>query len=236
MIKFLVKVLNAIIGFGYGSKSINTEVKAVKRLIKSDIKIAFDIGANKGIYSSALLKNFPNIKLFLFEPSSHNFNYLKTFFSRNENVNIYKNAVGNIQGKQALYSNFEGSGLASLTKRELTYLNIKFDHEETVQTIKLDSFLKNMTHVDFIKIDVEGHELEVLNGIGEHIKKVKCIQFEFGGCNISTRTFFKDFYDFFHKHNFTLYRISPLCTIKLKNYREEYEFFKTTNYICINNN
>ena len=50
--------------------------------------------------------------------------------------------------------------------------------------------------IDFFKIDVEGHEMDVLKGIGDKISNIKLIQFEFGGCNIDTRCFFQDFWYF----------------------------------------
>ena len=48
-----------------------------------------------------------------------------------------------------------------------------------------------------MKIDVEGHELDVLKGFGELIKKVRLIQFEFGGTNIDSKTYLRDFWEFF---------------------------------------
>ncbi|WP_445778772.1 hypothetical protein [Shewanella sp.] len=44
-----------------------------------------------------------------------------------------------------------------------------------------------------IKIDIEGHELSVLKVFGAAIEATKVIQFEFGDCNIDTRTYFQDF-------------------------------------------
>ena len=85
-----------------------------------------------------------------------------------------------------------------------------------------------------MKLDVEGFELQCLQGAGKYINKIKVIQFEFGGCNIETRTFFRDFWCFFSKYNFDLYRISPFSLVKLDKYSENYENFLTTNFIAVN--
>lgn len=53
---------------------------------------------------------------------------------------------------------------------------------------------------------VEGHELDVLAGAEEALKSVQLVQFEFGGCNIDTRTYFQDFFYFFQQHGFAIHR------------------------------
>ena len=86
--------------------------------------------------------------------------------------------------------------------------------------------------LDFVKLDIEGHELDARNGVGEALKFIAVIQFEFGGCNIDTRTFWQDFWYFFKKNNFDLYRITPFGKIKIKKYREIDEFFSTSNFLA----
>ena len=86
----------------------------------------------------------------------------------------------------------------------------------------------------YIKIDVEGHELDVLRGAQKIVAKTKLIQFEFGGCNIDTRTFFQDFYYFFKQADFKLFRITPKGLFQIKEYLEEDEYFATTNYLAVN--
>ena len=56
---------------------------------------------------------------------------------------------------------------------------------------------KKIDDIDFIKIDVEGHELAVLQGAVNMINqnRIKVIQFEFNVANILSRVFLKDFYD-----------------------------------------
>ena len=117
------------------------------------------------------------------------------------------------------------------------------DVVETVNTIRFDEFLsfddvpEIPEIIDYVKMDVEGHELSVLKGFGSFIDKVKLVQFEFGGCNIDTRTYFQDFWYFFKEKNFSLYVITPYeGPQKINEYKESSEFFTTTNYIALNNN
>jgi hypothetical protein len=98
-----------------------------------------------------------------------------------------------------------------------------------------DTFLAGRI-IDIVKIDVEGHELMVLHGFGESIGKMRVIQFELGGANIDTKVFFRDFWRFFEKTGFSLYRITPLGVMRIDSYHESEEFFTIANFIAVNKN
>jgi hypothetical protein len=127
--------------------------------------------------------------------------------------------------------------LGSLTQRKLEHFNIGFNIKETVNTIRFEDYWQknlNYRNLDIVKIDVEGHELSVLSGFGKAIFSTKVIQFEFGGCNIDTKTYFQDFWYFFKEHNFYLFRITPFGVQSIESYSESDEYFSTTNYIAVN--
>ncbi|MFB9174037.1 FkbM family methyltransferase [Roseibium salinum] len=112
---------------------------------------------------------------------------------------------------------------------------LEFNVSEQVRTLRFENYWiekLQKAHIDICKMDVEGHELDVLSGFGEAIHHIDVIQFEFGGCNIDTRTFFQDFWYFFKEYDFEIYRITPFGPTKIKKYTEELEFFNTTNFIA----
>jgi FkbM family methyltransferase len=150
------------------------------------------------------------------------------------NINVYNFGLGGANNSQKLYYNEEKSGLASLSKRDLKHFGIEFEKFENVRVVRLDGFLEeNSIKPDFVKIDVEGHELAVLEGLGNYIHDLKVIQFEFGGTDIDSRTFFHDFWIFFEGKNFDLYRLAPRGLILIDAYRETDEVFSFTNYFAI---
>ena len=61
--------------------------------------------------------------------------------------------------------------------------------------------------------------------------KVDFIQFEFGGRNIDSRTYFQDFY-YLLKEDYYIYRIVKDGLYKIERYKEMYEAFITTNYLA----
>lgn len=222
-------------GFGYGTNSIEKEILSWKKFIPN-ARIFIDCGANKGLYSECLMKHFQVDEIHLFEPSSLNYDILIDKFKEDLSVRINNFGLSNSVAKATLYSDSSGSGLASLTNRKLDHFNIKFDHKEKVHLKRFDQYwVENKNQIiDLFKIDVEGAELNVLEGLGNYVKKVKVVQFEFGGCNIDSKTYFQDFWYFFQKANFQVYRITPLGPFKITSYRESYERFQTTNYFCVN--
>lgn len=151
---------------------------------------------------------------------------------RHKTFNI---GFGKDKGILKLYYDEVASGLASLTKRDLSLLNKDFEKSEDVEIDIIDDFCKNnnIKQIDLLKIDVEGHELDVLEGASNMLNKTNIIMFEFGGCNIDTKTYFRDFYKFFTDRKMQIYRITPSGYLhKLERYKESYEQFRTTNFIA----
>lgn len=228
-------------GKGWGGSTVEQEVESCLSLLKEEPKLIIDVGANIGLYTEYLLQKVPRATYFLFEPSRKNSQILGNKFYSCDNVFCSQYALSNETASKNLYSDVEGSGLASLTKRRLDHFNISMDFVEEVNTVRFDDFLnfddvpEVFETIDYVKLDVEGHELSVLDGFGTNMHRTKLIQFEFGGCNIDTRTYFQDFWYFFKDKNFSLYIITPDGPEKLNNYKESFEFFTTTNYIALNN-
>lgn len=224
-------------GKGYGSASIQKEVSQTLGFIKSEINLAIDIGGNVGAYAAELRRKNKNTEIHVFEPSSTNVRLMEESFKGDDLLKIVQLAVSDKSGEATLFSDKQGSGLGSLTKRKLDHFFISLDVTEKIKTIRFEDYWAtclNSRKIDLVKIDIEGHELFALQGFGDALKVTNVIQFEFGGSNIDTRTYFQDFWYFFADHGFDIYRITPLCAVRISNYSERDEFFAApTNYIAV---
>ena len=238
MLTFCEKLLLTFHGKGFGSFTVNKEVSHAYRLLKKNSRVVVDIGANEGNYTRALRYYFPNADIYVFEPSRYNFTKLETLFLTDKQIYLHNCALGDLNEVRNLYFDVPGSGIASLTQRDLSHTKSSLANSESVEVKRFEQVMSDKRNqydiIDFVKIDVEGHELAVLNGMGALVFKCRLIQFEFGGANLDTRTIFKDFYHFFTSKNFILYRISPIGLIRIHIYSEFLEHYRTTNYLALN--
>lgn len=111
------------------------------------------------------------------------------------------------------------------------------EKQEAVSLKTLDGYCeeKNIQAVDFLKIDVEGHELEVLRGAERMLKggRIGIIQFEYGGCNIDSRVFLKDLFDAFMGLPYEFYKIHPRELLHVGKYCQKFENFEYSNWLAI---
>jgi FkbM family methyltransferase len=229
-------------GIGYGGNVGNSGEKSILKSLKAlkqDSYCLFDVGANKGDFTKIILDFFKNndIEVHSFEPSKAAFELLSNNI-KSDKVILNNEGLGKKAGVFPFYTNAPDSGTASLTKRNLDFLGEDFDYSEDVSINTLDDYClaNNIKDIDLLKIDVEGHELGVLEGSKEMLKRkmIKMVSFEFGGCNIDTRIFLRDFYYLFEEFGFLLYRITPSgYFFSLDRYSEKLELFRTTNFLAI---
>lgn len=236
-----------LMGIGSGSGVDDSGEKSVFRKL-SDIDIneycILDVGANKGQFlnmaSKYMVKNNKKFHIHSFEPSKSTYQSLLNNTTSLQNITLNNLGLSDKFGEAILYYDAPGSGLASLVKRDLGFLDRSFDCKEAITLSTVDAYCneKNITEIHLLKIDVEGHELNVIKGAERMIKenKIRMITFEFGGCNVDTSTYFRNFYDFFMKENYSIYRITPSGYLFLiDKYKETREQFITTNFLAIKN-
>lgn len=214
-------------------------VKYALSKLTAKTPVVFDVGGNYGEYTKLWQGNMKiksrSGKFHIFEPSNSAFGRLKQVFNQNSQVILNNFALSDAEGEAVLYSDFNGSGLASLANRDLGHAGVIMQDHQKISVKTLDSYCweKNISQIDFLKLDVEGFEFAVLKGgqkllAGGHIK---FIQFEFGGTDIDTRIFFKDFYKLLNEKYF-VYRILKNGLKKIEKYSELEEIFLTTNYLA----
>ena len=170
--------------------------KNIIRNIKKDIdqiSSYIDVGAHKGAYLDLFMKFYNLDKAYIFEPQPEIFNFLKKKYKKSKKITKINSAVSDVNGFREFRLNLHDL-TSSFTKLNHNNLYLKFKAKlfETeiktifyknikVKTIKLSSFFKKnrIKNIDLLKIDTEGHEFQVLKGLGKEIKKINIILIEF---------------------------------------------------------
>lgn len=223
-------------GKGWGTATISAEVVACLSLLPPHAKnpVVFDIGANVGDWTAEFESQAPSSQIWAFEPADPPFDELFRRFVNSRSVHVVQSAMGSAVGEADLWFDQPGSGLASLSRRRLDHIGVDFASSKRVAVTTVDSFCGTHKVVpDVIKIDVEGHEMDVLAGSRESLKSTSVVQFEFGGTNIDTRTFVQDFFYFFRDIGFRLHRLSPRGLRAVISYSESDEAFEATNFFAV---
>lgn len=142
----------------------------------------FEIGANYAQDAEYLRKSFDidEKDVYIFEPHPQILAEVKRMY----NFNAVDLAVSNVNGKTVFHAidvkknEYKNSGISSLRNGLTTNKNNFIDVE--VELIRMDDFMRQhqIDSIDFLKLDVEGMNYEVLEGFGERLANVKAIQTE----------------------------------------------------------
>ena len=185
--------------------------KTIKYLIKKNQPKIFDVGANNGSSAIEFKKYWPGAIIHCFEPQKECWNDLDKIEEEynDKSIIINKCAVGNHSNKSAgFYTHDITSGQSGFHKinmesidsiqlnklkhrkdlKELKNYNNTLNHKRNVEIIRLDDYmsLNNISNVNLLKIDTQGYEPEILEGLGKRLSSIDVI---------ITELMFYDFYE-----------------------------------------
>jgi FkbM family methyltransferase len=143
--------------------------------IKGVLHIGAHFGQEFGTYEQMSIKN-----VMFFEPSPTTFQRLK------ENVGdkaiLVNVALGNTIGDVEMYVESANHGQSNSILEPSVHLtqypDIKFNSKINVKITKLDTFIEDSNNYNFINMDVQGYELEVLKGGVNYLKHIDYIMTE----------------------------------------------------------
>lgn len=215
----------------------NGELRFLRTVIPQ-CQVAFDVGANVGEWANLVLQANPLVHLHCFEPSKSTFAKLA---ARRFPANVLINNFGlsSTSGHGTLFVFGEENGMNALYRRHgLEHLGLApQQREELIQLNTLDDYCseRNIAKIDYLKLDVEGHELEVLKGAENGLRagRIGIIQFEYGGCNIDSRVLLKDIFDFVQSLPYVVHKILPERIQQISGYSQALETFQYSNWLLI---
>lgn len=192
--------------------------------IKDSIKVIFDVGCR----SESEFINFEG-EVHYFDPVDrfienlknqkilNNISYFNNFGLGNENKEFYY-----YPKYESFYNRIISCGVDDESNKVL--LHIKKGKDYIVE--------KNIKNIDFLKIDTEGYELNVLQGFEEFLENVKLIQFEYGGTFLDNNTKLIDVINYLEKKGF--YKFSYLTNFGTEIITDFNDHYQYCNIVCIN--
>ncbi len=155
------------------------------------------IGAHSGAWLNDIILKYKDQKILLVEPVPYNYQILQTKYNNNENIFIDINAIYSENTKKEFFFVKESSikmlgkhwasGIGSFDKQHiLNHKNKRFNIEDSdiskidIDFLTFDNLISKyqIQSIDFLQIDVEGAEYEILNSINFSKIEIKNIQFE----------------------------------------------------------
>lgn len=210
--------------------------KTIKYLIREDSPIIFDVGANNGSSAKEFKQWWPGAVIHCFEPQEECYGDLDILEKEyiDNSIVVIKYAVGNKPSKDATFythnitTGQSGFNKINLQSQDSIYLNKLKDSknfnefkeykpslnlERSVDIIRLDDYMKifNIGFVNILKIDTQGYEPEVLDGLGKRLSDIELVITELMFYDYYERSLsFSDIEKFLHRTGFQLYDISHI--------------------------
>jgi FkbM family methyltransferase len=194
--------------------------------IKDNINIIFDVGCRSDsefINFSGEVHYFDPVESFVEKlKNQKNINkksYFNNFGLGNENKELYY-----YPKYQSFYDRINSCTFSDDSNKIL--LHIKKGKDYVIDN--------NIQNIDFLKIDTEGYELEVLQGFDNFLENIKIIQFEYGGTFLDNNTKLIDVIKYLENKNF--YNFSYLTNngaTLITDFNDHYQY---CNIVCINKN
>jgi FkbM family methyltransferase len=194
--------------------------------IKDKIHNIFDVGCR---YDTEF-KTFQG-EVHYFDPVNEFIENLKKQPNKNKKSYFNNFGLGN-DNKELYYYPSYGSFYDRINS-----CHISDDSNKVVLNIKRakDYIIENnIQNIDFLKIDTEGYELNVMQGFEEYLKIVKIIQFEYGGTFMDNNTKLSDVINYLEENGF--YKFSYLTGYGTELIHDFSDHYQYCNIVCINKN
>lgn len=201
------------------------------------VSSVFDVGANHGEWSVIASRIFgEDTTVHAFEIVPKNCDILRKNLAAFPNVRIVEKGLSREAGSLEMFFDPERHSLATSVKGFSEGFHHYAPKSQILEVTTGDDYCGEVgiSHVDFLKIDVEGAEPDVLEGFGRMLseKHIDVIQFEYGYINIETKFLLKDFHEMLGRYGMRVGKIYP-DHVDFKEYSHMDEDFYGPNYLAI---
>jgi FkbM family methyltransferase len=197
-----------------------------------DSPTVFDVGFHAGDFADAVLAARPNARITGFEPAaSIRGAYELAHPSIDHRISLESLAVSDQEGEFVFHD--DSSAQNSLASIEPTHRTVSYPVRTT--TIDVYASLHGIDHIDLLKIDVEGHDLHVLEGAQRMLEaqQIDLFVFEYNFAWVLTRRYLHDAVLFFANKPYRLFRLFNGFLSPLEFSHKEERFDHTTMFVGV---
>jgi FkbM family methyltransferase len=200
--------------------------------------VVFDVGSNVGHWTRSLLARAQrlgrgDVEVHMFEPCRSTFALLQDNLKSWElggNVRAINQALSSTAGTAELNVVGDGIGANSL------HGGIQYSRTEKIDLVRLDDYCREagIGPISFLKLDVEGHEMSVLEGASEKLRRgdIGLIQFEYNYRWVFPRRFLKDAFDLLCPLGYSIGKVIPRGIELYDGWDWRLESFREGNYLA----
>lgn len=189
----------------------NGELLLIKQIVaRRNNGVFFDVGANKGDWCAEVLGQGFKGKIIAIDPLQSNIALIKQRFSNT--VMPIQYAISDSIGEATFFSNLDASQSGTDSLHNMTQIGYAPSlNEVNVNCTTIDKISDELqiNKIDFLKVDVEGHEYFVLKGADRLLKNgaIDYIQIEFGHAARAAKVYLHDIVKIATKNSYDLYVI-----------------------------
>jgi FkbM family methyltransferase len=206
------------------------EIQAVVDLFPflSENPVVFDGGSNKGSFSEIFIQEYKDkCQLHLFEPNQMLLDYTRIKFEYEKGINYSQLGISDKQGEKSFYyfENYNNE-ISSIYPDEAGGWEGLPMKEGKISVTSVDEYctLNSIKHIDFLKLDIEGSEVDAINGCIGMLNSgdIKIIQIEYGGHYVRSNRKFQEVIDLVTPLGYKIYRYIKDNFWELKDFKEDY--------------
>jgi FkbM family methyltransferase len=219
----------------------NGEARVIEAVVAAQSKthlFVLDVGANRGEWAKAVLERQSDATIFCFEIIPPIAAALRTALANYPNVHVFDFGLSSASMQVDVCWNHTWDTANSIVPR----LEDRFFSEAKVSTLPCevrvaDAVLEDLRleRIDLLKIDVEGHEMEVLAGFAKTLQsntlRPRVIQFEYGATWLPPRHNLREAYRMLEPLGYVIGRLFP-DGVEFKSYEFADDHFRMGNYIA----
>jgi FkbM family methyltransferase len=200
--------------------------------------IVFDVGAHTGSWTAMLLLHMPMARVDCFEIVPETCAALRHEMQTHGHVRVHPFGLSDRAGTVSMAYNKTYTSTSAITPLETSRFFAGSITERLVVPIDTgDAVVERLAldHLDVLKIDVEGHEVDVLRGFAQTFASARAprfVQFEYGQTYLPGRHTLKEAYEVLEPNGYVIGRIFPKG-VEFKGYAASDEHFRMGNYAAV---